>query len=60
MSDVIPFPGKAEREGNGAREALADIKAHGHVSPGCWEDWLLLELAARGFKVVPMEDGDAA
>ncbi len=57
MSDVIPFP---TQKGNGAREALADIKAHGHVSPSCWEDWLLLELAARGFKVVPIEPEDAA
>jgi len=40
--------------GNGAREALTEIETLDHPGSICWADWLLLELAARGFKVVPM------
>ena len=46
--------------GNGAREALNDIAG---TLPStlkdsddalCWADWVLIELYARGFKVVPL------
>lgn len=65
MSDVIPFPSKVERDGNGARQALTEIGKdcpfHIHEDIALnWADDLLLRLAARGFKVVPIEDGDAA
>ncbi len=44
-------------DGNGAREALNQFAPewHGKVS---WADWVLLELAARGFQVVPIEEKD--
>ena len=45
--------------GNGAREALTEIETVDHPGAICWADWLLLELAARGFKIVPME-GDGS
>lgn len=47
--------------GNGAREALIEIAETLPTTldrPGaalCWSDWLLAELWARGFKVVPVE-----
>ena len=44
-------------DGNGAREALREIDQKSPPQPEAmfWEDWILLELAARGFKVVPIE-----
>jgi len=51
-------------EGNRAREAFVDIA---NTLPGTidrpgdaerWSDWLLAELWARGFKVVPTEVND--
>ena len=63
MSEVIAFP---DPKGNGAREALIDIA---WMLPStlkdpsdalCWADWILAELWARGYKVVPIEPGDAA
>jgi hypothetical protein len=44
---------RAERKGNGAREALIDVPLQPRTA-----DWLLIELWVRGFKVVPIEGGD--
>jgi hypothetical protein len=45
--------------GNGAREALTDIGEHlpntSTEDAALWGDWLLAELWARGFKVVPVD-----
>ena len=45
-------------QGNGAREALTDIETAYKWETLCWADWLLAELYARGFKVVPVGDDD--
>ena len=45
--------------GNGAREALTEIETADKTPTLCWADWLLAELYARGFKVVPVEASDA-
>ncbi len=60
MSDVIQFP---TQKGNGAREALIEIgkDCPFHVAEEvatCWADDVLLRLAGRGFKVVPMDLAD--
>lgn len=47
--------------GNGAREALTEmVKTFRDKAPDyiCWADWVLSELWARGFKVVPIDDGE--
>jgi hypothetical protein len=59
-AEVIAFPVRA---GNGAREALIEIGRNcpfhlEHDVAPFWADDLLIELFSRGFKVVPLEDGD--
>jgi hypothetical protein len=61
MTNVVEFPAK---DGNGAREALIEI-IHGRMAIVILDpdkdgppvaDWILLELLARGFIVVPVTD----
>lgn len=58
-ADIIPLP---KRDGNGAREALADILSEPLVGmlvafdKARATDAILLRLAAAGFIIVPMED----
>lgn len=49
----------ASNPGNGAREALIDVCARAD-DPTELADAVLSDLWVRGFKVVPLDDGDAA
>jgi hypothetical protein len=58
-AEVIAFPVRA---GNGAREVMiAHILECPNVSQAdaeAWADFTLADLWERGFKIVPLEDGD--
>lgn len=60
-AEIIDLPiVRIERErGNGARDALieigVDLPDTDAGSAGLWADWLLAEMWARGFKVVPVD-----
>ena len=49
---------KPRNPGNGTREALMDIvrSCNGEEIASDWADWILIELAMRGFMVVPIEE----
>jgi hypothetical protein len=52
----VPIP---QNKGNGAREALTEIETASRATGSlCWADHILMELWARGFKVVPLEPND--
>ena len=53
--DNIPFP--ARFKSNGARESLIEIFAETFNHPATVVDAVLVDLWARGFKVVPLETG---
>jgi hypothetical protein len=60
---VLPMVRVERCEGNGAREALIEIgkSCPFHVSKDVainWADDVLMELWARGFKVVPLNSTD--
>ena len=61
-AEIIQLPVvRIERNsGNGARTALIEIaetlRDTDTSAASVWTDWLLMELAARGFKVVPLDE----
>ena len=57
MAEIIPLP---RSKGNGAREALIEMEDWRAPRQAglSWADWVLAELWARGFKVVPLEPSD--
>jgi hypothetical protein len=56
---AVTFPSKPEPDGNGAREALIGAMQIIPIAimdnPEKFTEWLLLELAARGFIVVSID-----
>lgn len=54
MAEIIPLP---RSKGNGAREALTEIETASRPSGlQCWADYIMMQLWARGFKVVPIAE----
>lgn len=59
-AEVVDFPSRegARNPGNGAREALIDLALTFNntepIDAERWTDYILAELWARGFKVVPV------
>lgn len=59
---VLPVVRVERSEGNGAREAMIEIaeslRETDTRAASIWTDWLLMELAARGFMVAPINSTD--
>lgn len=64
MGDVIVLPViRIERDrGADARDALVNLASSlpstDAVAAASWADWVLMETWQRGFKIVPIEDGE--
>jgi hypothetical protein len=63
MADIVDIKAaRAERaNGNGAREALVSVMETlpGTLEHRHWAEWTMIELWARGFKIVPLEEGES-